>query len=268
MREETSAAPHTSRVDYDAELRLLNEEFRRGFDIGSSDRILDVGCGAGQSTRDAARLAVAGTVLGVDVSAVMIERARVLTEAERLRNVSFEQGDAQRHHFGDERFDVAISRFGTMFFADPAAAFRNIARAMRPSGRLYMIVWQEQGRNEWSVSIQRAIAGDAGAPAASPRTPDAFSLGDRNTTARILDSAGFAAPTFTDVHEPVYYGPDVDAALEWVSGFSTVSAALRRSDRDTSARAREALRATFAAHVGENGVWLDSRAWIIEARRR
>ncbi|HMI58268.1 MAG TPA: class I SAM-dependent methyltransferase, partial [Gemmatimonadaceae bacterium] len=99
MREGAAAERHTNRVDYDAELRLLNEVLRSSYDIRSHDHVLDVGCGAGQSTRDAARLAVAGMVLGVDVSASMIERARRLTDDAGLRNVDFEQADAQTHRF-------------------------------------------------------------------------------------------------------------------------------------------------------------------------
>ena len=267
MREGPAAEPHATRVDYDAELRLLNEVLRSSYDIRSHDHVLDIGCGAGQSTRDAARLAAAGTVLGVDVSASMIERARRLADDVGLRTVRFEQGDAQTHRFAAEHFDVAISRFGVMFFADPVAAFTNIARAIRPRGRLHMMVWQDQHRNEWSVSIQRAIAGGADVPAPSPRAPDAFSLGDPITTARILESAGFDDATFTDVHEPVYYGADVDAAFEWVSGFSNVNVVLQRSD-ESAARTREQLLQTFAAHSSKDGVWFDSRAWIVEARRR
>ena len=268
VREGSAAGPHVSRVDYDAELRMLNEVLRRGYDFRSHDHVLDIGCGAGQTTRDAARLAVAGTVLGVDVSAPMIERARRLTEAAGLNNVTFQQADAQIHRFAAERFDVVISRFGTMFFADPVAAFTNIGRAIRPGGRLHMMVWQDQHLNEWSVSIRRAVSGGADVPAASPRTPDAFSLADPTTTARILESAGFGDVTFTDVHEPVYYGPDVAAALEWVSGFSSVNVVLQGLDPDSTARTREQLRQTLAAHASKDGVWFDSRAWIVAARRR
>jgi SAM-dependent methyltransferase len=213
-------------------------------------------------------LAVSGTGHGVDISARMIERARLLTEAAGLHNVTFQQGDAQTHRFEPVHFDIAISRFGVMFFADPVAAFTNIARAVRRGGRLVMMVWQDQRLNEWSVSIQRAIASNAELPAPSPGTPDAFSLGDPSVTTRILEAAGFDDATFTEVHEPVYYGPDVDAALEWVSGFSNVSAVLQGSDADTAARAREKLCEAFAAHTSNGGVWLDSRAWIVTARRR
>lgn len=259
---------HLSRVDYDAELRMHNEMLRRAYGIRPHDHVLDIGCGAGQTTRDAARLAVAGSVVGVDISAPLIERARRLTEAEGLHNVSFEQADAETHHFPAERFDVAISRFGTMFFGDPVAAFTNIARALRREGRLVMMVWQDHHRNEWSVAIQQALAGGADVPAAAPGAPDPFSLADPTTTERVLDRAGFGEATFTEVHEPVYYGPDVAAALEWVCAFSCVRDVLQRLDPASTARAREHLLQTLAAHAGGDGVWFDSRAWIVTARRR
>lgn len=268
MREGSATRPRVSCVKYDSEVRLHNEALRRGYDVRSHDHVLDIGCGEGQTTRDAARLAVAGTVLGVDLSAPMVERARRLTEAAGLHNVTFEQADAQTHRFAAERFDVAISRFGTMFFANPVAAFTNIARALRPRGRLHMMVWQDQHRNEWEVSIERAIASGPDAPAASPRMADAFSLADPSTTTRILESAGFRDATFTEVHEPVYYGPDAAAALEWVSGFSSVIVVLQGMDPVSAARTRERLRQTFAAHASKDGVWFDSRAWIVAARRR
>lgn len=267
-REAPAAGHHLSRVDYDAELRMHNEMLRRAYGIRPHDHVLDIGCGAGQTTRDAARLAVAGSVVGVDISAPLIERARRLTEAEGLHNVSFEQADAETHHFPAERLDVAISRFGTMFFGDPVAAFTNIARALRREGRLVMMVWQDHHRNEWSVAIQRALAGSADVPAAAPGAPDPFSLADPTTTERVLDRAGFGEATFTEVHEPVYYGPDVAAALEWVGAFSCVRAVLQRLDPASTARAREHLLQTLAAHAGGDGVWFDSRAWIVTARRR
>jgi ubiquinone/menaquinone biosynthesis C-methylase UbiE len=267
VRHGSAPRPHASVVDYDAELRLHNERLRRSHDLRPHDHVLDIGCGAGQTTRDAARLAVTGSVVGVDVSASMIEQARRLTHAAGLHNVTFELGDAQVHRFAAERFDVAISRFGTMFFADPVAAFTNIARAMRPRGRLVMLVWQDHLRNEWSVSIQEALQDDADEPAATLWS-NPFSLADPTTTTEILETAGFDDVTYTDVHEPVYYGPDVAAALEWVRHFSCVNVMLQGSDAASRARARKRLRRTLAAHASEDGVWFDSRAWIVAARRR
>ena len=147
-------------MDYDAELRLHNEVLRRACDIRRHDRVLDIGCGAGQTTRDAARIAAAGNAVGVDISAGMIARAQVLTDAEGLRNVRFEQADAQVHRFPSEHFDVVISRFGTMFFADPIAAFSNIRRALRSEGRLVMMVWQRP-------RIERVVSFDSAGPRAA-----------------------------------------------------------------------------------------------------
>src|SRR5262245_19607786 len=134
-----SKAAQIRRVDYDAELRMHNEILRRSYGIRPRDCVLDIGCGAGQTTSDAARLAAAGSVHEADVPAPMTEPARRYTKAAGLRNVKVEQADAESHHFTAERFDVAISRFGTMFFTDPVAGFTNIARAMRPNGRLVMM---------------------------------------------------------------------------------------------------------------------------------
>jgi ubiquinone/menaquinone biosynthesis C-methylase UbiE len=155
---------------YDAELRRHHERFMAAMRVGPSDRVLDVGCGAGQTTRAAARLAVSGSVLGVDVSASMLERARRLTAAEGLGNARFEVGDVEVYRLPRASFDVVISRFGTMFFADPVAAFRNIARAARPQAPLVMLVWQPHQRNEWSTALQTALGVDK-TPAGQLRFP-------------------------------------------------------------------------------------------------
>jgi len=98
---------------FDAEARPHNERFRAATGVAPADHVLDVGCGTGQSTRDAARAAVAGRVLGIDLSAAMLGHARRVSREEGLRNIGFEQADAQVHAFPAGRFDVAISRFGS-----------------------------------------------------------------------------------------------------------------------------------------------------------
>ena len=158
-------------------------------------------------------MARAGSALGVDISVPAIERARELAAAQGVPNVTFEQADAQVHRFPRERFDLAVSRFGTMFFADPVAAFSNIGRTLRPAGRLVMMVWQAHDRNEWDMAIRRSLTGPEGAAAVASAGPDPFSLADPPTVTRILEAAGFANVTFTDVREPMYFGPDVATAL-------------------------------------------------------
>src|SRR5262249_4335884 len=117
---------------FDNETRPHNERFRAAAGVGPRDRVLDVGCGTGQTTRDAARAAVAGSALGIDLSAQMLDHARRVSQEEGLANVSFLQADAQVHRFPAASFEVGISRFGTMFFTDPVAAFGNIGHALSP----------------------------------------------------------------------------------------------------------------------------------------
>jgi len=249
--------------DYDAELRRYNEHFRAAARVGPRDQVLDIGCGTGQSTREAARAAVDGSAVGVDVSAPMLTRARQLSDEQGLANITFQQADAQVHHFPPTRFDLCISRFGTMFFADPVAAFANIGRALRPMARLVLLVWQERDRNEWATTIRQTLT----AVAAKPGGPDPFSLADPTVTEGILAAAGFADVSFTDVHEPVYYGPDgataCDAVLRLLK-FEDLLAGLGAAD---AARARTRLRAVLDAHDTDGGVYFDSRAWIVTARR-
>ena len=210
-------------------------------------------------------MAPAGSALGVDISVAAIERARELAEAQGVGNVTFERADAQVCRFPRERFDLAISRFGTMFFADPVAAFANIGRALHPAGRLVMMVWQAHDRNEWSMAIRRCLGGAA---AAAPSAgPDPFSLADPAAVTGILEDAGFADVTFTDVREPMYFGPDVATALDWIRGFACTREVLDRLDPDAAAGALGRLRVTLAEHRGDRGVRFGSRAWIVTARR-
>ncbi|WP_283133830.1 class I SAM-dependent methyltransferase [Rhizohabitans arisaemae] len=263
------ASEHTPGFDgYDAELRRHGEVLRRACGVRLHDHVLDIGCGTGQTTRESARTARAGGALGVDVSASAVERARELARAEGLHNVTFERADAQAHRFPQEHFDLAVSRFGTMFFDDPVAAFANIGRALRPGGRLVMMVWQHGEHNEWDVAIRRSLAGPGEFATAASAGPDPFSLADPPAVKRILDAAGFADSAFTDVHEPVYYGPDVATALDWVRGFTCTGETLKRLDPPAAASALGRLRESLSAHLTDDGVWFDSRAWIVTARRR
>lgn len=250
--------------DYDAELRRHNERFRTAVDVRPHERVLDIGCGTGQSTREAAR--VAGSALGMDISAQMLEHARRISTEEGLRNVAYLRADAQLHPFPPAHFDVCISRFGTMFFADQVAAFSNIARALRPTARLVLLVWQARERNEWSMEIRRALAGTA-APPLPAAGRDPFSLADPSTTERVLAASGFGEICFTDVPEPVYYGPDSASAYETVLRLYEPQDLLSTMDSAAADQARQRLRDTLAEHDTGDGVYFDSRAWIVTARR-
>jgi SAM-dependent methyltransferase len=250
---------------HDAELRWHHERLLLATGIGPADHLLDVGGGAGQSTRDAARAAVYGSALGVDVSEPMLERARRRTAEEGPHNVAYELGDAQVHRFAPDHFDLIISRFGTMFFADPVAAFRNIARAARPGARLVMIVWQSQDSNEWATAIRDSLTGGAVA-APAPGGLDPFSLADPSTVEAILTAASFVEIGFEDVHVPVYYGPDPPTAFDLVRDLMMTKDLIAGLDSAATERALSRLRDTLSAHHTGDGVLFDSRSWIVTAR--
>jgi SAM-dependent methyltransferase len=153
-----------------------------------------------------------------------------------------------------------------MFFDDPVAAFANIRRALRPAGRLVMMVWQAHERNEWDVAIDQSLGAGQGPAAGTSGGLDPFSLADPPTVKEILQAAGFTGVAFTDVREPVYYGPDAAAALDWVRGFTCTSEVLNRLDPAAATRAVERLREALATHMSDDGVWFNSRAWIVTAR--
>jgi SAM-dependent methyltransferase len=231
--------------------------FHRASAIEAHDVVLDVGCGTGRSTRRAARAASAGSVVGIDISAPSIEHARALTAAEGLVNVTYECADAAKHRLPTERFDVCISSFGAMFFAEPRAAFGHIARSMRPGGRLVVLVWQSYADNEWAVAVGDAVG----------RRVDAapFSLADPAVVRDVLGD--FTGLDFIDVRAPVLYGPDAEAAYGFASGFTGVRAAFEQADPAAVNRAKERLHEVCAAHETSDGVRFDSRAWVITARR-
>ena len=252
---------------YNASVRRHGLHLRDAAHISADDRVLDIGCGCGESTRDAARAAVSGTALGVDLSARMIARARERSQAEGLTNARFEQADAQVYTFEGQAFDLAVSRFGAMFFGDAVAAFKNIHRAIRSGGRLALLAWQELGKNEWLSALRGALAAGRILPPPPVGAPGPFGLADPEAVRRILAEAGFVAVDFDEVNEPVYLGADADDAFGFVRGLGITRGLLEGLDDTTTARALDALRTTLAAHDSGEGVLLDSRAWLITARR-
>ena len=260
-----TAEPEGLPFDYDAELSRYHQRLLAAMDVGLADHVLDIGCGTGLTTRQAAGRAVSGSAIGVDISARMVATARRLAEQDGLRNVQFEQADAQAHPFPAERFSLGISRFGTMFFTDPVAAFTNIARALRPGARLVQLVWQDRRHQEWEAVIRQAIANGNTPPV--PAAADPFSLADPATAERILTAAGFMHIQVTDVREPVYYGPNAEAASNAVRSLWMTQDLLADLNPAQTEQALQRLLAIIAAHHTSDGIWFDSRAWIITAQR-
>ncbi|HEV8560097.1 MAG TPA: class I SAM-dependent methyltransferase [Actinophytocola sp.] len=250
---------------FETELDGYGRLLRAAANIEETHRVLDIGCGTGKSTRDAARVAVSGSAHGVDLSTRMLEVARRRAAEEGLGNVTFEQADAQLHPFPAARFDLAISRFGSMFFADPVAAFANIGRALRPGARLAMAVWQDRDRQEWSRTVRESLLPGRTVP--PPAGPGPASLADPDTVRRILGSAGYHHVECADVREPVSYGSDAATATAVVLGMRSTKDLLAQLEPAEVEPALDRLRAALTANQTDEGVRFDSRAWIVTAIR-
>jgi ubiquinone/menaquinone biosynthesis C-methylase UbiE len=252
---------------YDATVRRHTVRLFEAARIALGDRVLDIGCGCGETTRAAARAARSGFALGVDLSGPMLAMARERAVAESVANIEFLQADAQVHPFERESFDLVISRFGAMFFVDSPAAFRNIANALRPGGRLAIVAWQELSQNAWLLAVRAALASGRTLPEPPPNAPGPFGLADADRVRQLLAEAGYREIDLADVREPMEFGTDTDDAFRFARTMGPVIGLLNDLDQSASARALEALRDTLAAHEGPTGVFLDSRSWLITAQR-
>jgi SAM-dependent methyltransferase len=258
-------AAHAER--YEATSTGFGQALLRAAAVRASDTILDIGCGTGSSTLALARMAPSGSVVGVDLSSKMLERARAVAEREGLTNVSFEQADAQVHPFPEGSFDVAVSSFGAMFFADPVAAFANIASAVRPGGRLAVVAWRELADNEWLSALRNALAVGRTLPMPPAGAPGPFGLADRDHTAHVLVAAGFEDVEFERVDEPVRFGTDADDAYSFVSTLGMTRGLTQDLDDAGRAAALEGLHATLRAHETSDGVLFGASAWLVRASR-
>jgi SAM-dependent methyltransferase len=235
--------------------------------IAPTDRVLDVGCGTGDTTRAAARLATDGDALGVDLSRAMLTRARERSSAEGLANVTFEQADAQVYPFAEAHFDVVISRFGVMFFSDPVAAFANLARATVPSGRLAVVTWQPYARNEWVSVARTALAIGRDLPPIPEDVPGMFGLADADRIRRILDAAGWSDVQLADEQVPYDYGAESATAARHASEIGALRTLLDDLDDAQTAQAMDALTTAMTERATTDGVHFDSRVWVIRASR-
>jgi SAM-dependent methyltransferase len=248
---------------FDAGVARYLQPFLDAAAIDPAAHVLDVGCGNGLTTREAARRAAHAT--GVDLSARMLDLARRRAAAAGLANVSFVQADVQVADLGEARYDRVISRNGVMFFGDPVAAFANLGRALKPGGRIVLLVWQAMAENPWFTAFRQAVAVGRDLPLPQPDGPGPFALGDPDRIRTLLTSAGFGEPDLVGVREPMQYGPDVATAERYVRAI--VGGLLAELDDAGRAEAGAALRATLEEHLEPEGVTYPSAMWIVTAHR-
>jgi SAM-dependent methyltransferase len=175
-------------------------------------RVLDVGCGQGTTTREAAQaVAPEGAAVGIDISAPLVAFARRQATAAGVDNIEFIHADAQTHPFQEQGFDAVISRFGTMFFQDPEAAFANLGRALRPGGRLAIVCPHDPSKTEWVAVAFAAAAPHVGIPdVGSPGAPGPFAFADGDRLRRVLQAGSFHDITLQAVTRAIRMGDDAE----------------------------------------------------------
>lgn len=251
---------------YDQTMGGVNDALLAAAAIGSRERVLDVGCGTGQTTLLAALRAVAGRVTGIDLSAAMLDRARAAAASKGLTHVEFIQGDAQVYPLLSDGYDVAISRSGVSLFADPVAAFTNLARALRPSGRL---AFTGPGPPNPGSDLARATA--AVRPLLRRSSPAQQGMGSLTEPERIravLVAAGFVEVTARLVDAAILLGRDAADAAEFLFATGPYRYNLDGVDRDLVARARADVERALRAHETPEGVRLRRADCLVTATRR
>lgn len=231
------------------------------------ESVLDIGCGTGTTLlRLAEAVGPAGQVLGVDISEQQLAVARQRIGAAGAIQARVVLDDAATHDFPPAAFDLAFTRFGVMFFADPVAAFSNIRRAMKPGGRLALTVFRPGPDNPWATASIAAIRHLVTPPAPpGPEEPGQFSWGDPARVRRILDGAGFQNVTLTPVDLEFRLGASAADAAEFATFIGQGARLLHGLPDTTREAARSAFETFFKAHEGPAGVSMPGGLWMVSA---
>ncbi|HEY3615011.1 MAG TPA: methyltransferase domain-containing protein [Gaiellales bacterium] len=279
------ASPNADTIEYwNDVLAAKFERFRHVF-VGASDvhsrrplerngpepgmRVLDVGCGFGETTLQLAGLVgPGGSAVGTDCCRRFLEVARADARAAGVTNAAFELADAQTAAFEPE-FGLAFARFGTMFFADPVAGMRNIRSALAPGGRLLMVVWAPIEDNPWlafaRAVVQRHLPAEASVPVPGPGP---FSLSDADVVTRTLTAAGYRDVALERTTAVVQVGASVDEALAFQLTIGPAAGLLREWPEDAERNRNSIeteLRAVLEQHARPDGVWMGTSSWAVSA---
>lgn len=287
MTDDVATGPNAAQIEYwngevgakwvrfqhrmDLTLGPLGEHAMAAGRIAADDRVIDVGCGCGDTTIELAkRVAPSGSVGGVDISRVMLRLAADRLAAEPDLNATVEFGDGEIHRFPDGAADLVFSRFGVMFFANPAAAFGNLFRALKPAGRLAFVCWRPLALNPWfrvplSVAARHVVMPEP----PGPEDPGEFAFADDARVRRILTEAGFIDIAIEphDTEITVGGGGDTEATVDYYMQIGPMAAALADADATTLATVAAEIGDAIAPYRTEAGFRLPASVWTVTAGR-
>ena len=253
--------------EQDLVLRPVSDRLIAAADAKPGQLVVDIGCGCGDTTIDfAARVMPGGEVLGLDISEPMLARAR-----ERAPNnlpARFVLADATVYDFEPEWADLAVSRFGVMFFADPARSFANLRRGLKPAARLVFVCWREAKQNPWMmIPLREAKKHAPPLPETNPEDPGPFAFADEGRVRRILSAAGFADIVVTpeDLDLDLAIGRGLDAAVAGALGIGPTSRILDGQPEAVRAAAAADIRKALADRAQGESVPLGAAIWLVTA---
>jgi SAM-dependent methyltransferase len=249
----------------DGQIAPLGLEAIRALAPQCGEHILDIGCGCGQASLQLAeRVGPGGAVTGVDISRPMLGVARQRPVPPTSARPVFREADVQTADLGTAEFDAAFSRFGVMFFADPAVAFANVARALKPGGRLCFVCWAPFADNLWMrVPLEAAAPLLPPITPMDPTAPGPYAFADPDRVRRILTEAGFAAIDIDRFETPIG-GADLDQSLALTFQVGPLAKALRENPGHAD-QVAEAVKSAMMAYVTPAGVLMPSAVWIVRA---
>jgi ubiquinone/menaquinone biosynthesis C-methylase UbiE len=240
--------------------------------VREGDRVLDVGCGFGDTAMKLAQMVGPdGEVVGIDCCDAFLAAAEADLAQTGLDNVKFMRGDAEVA-LPEGAFDFVFARFGTMFFANPVAGMRNMRKALRPGGRMTHIVWRHPDDNPWLWMAKGIVLNYLPAPGDGARTcgPGPFSMADEETVRKMMEIAGYEDIRFERVDAPVLVGQNVQDAIEFQLAIGPAGEVFREAGA-TAEQKREEIETALAAAIrqqtrAEDGIVMDSSSWVITAR--
>ena len=251
----------------DQVLRPVSERLMAVAAPKPGDRVIDIGCGCGATTIDfATRVSPGGEVLGLDISEPMLARAR--ERAPQSQPIRFERADATVYDFEPNGADLVASRFGVMFFADPARSFANLRRGLKPGGRLAFACWREARQNPWVIlPLREATKHAPPLPEANPEDPGPFAFASEARVRGILGDAGFADIVLEphDLELDIAVGAGLDTAVRAAMTIGPTSRMLDGQSDAVRAAATADIRKALAAQARGDSVPLGAAIWMVSA---
>ncbi len=252
--------------EMDIMLNPLGKKALDKLDLKNNSKVLDIGCGCGATTLQIANKLPDGSVIGLDISVPMLDRAKSEAGNQAITNVDFRVVDVQVEQLALEEYDFVYSRFGVMFFEDPYEAFKNIFSSIKDEGEISFVCWQDPSLNPWQSLSLQVIKEYLDMPSPPPRSPGPFAFAEKDYVQNILESSGFSDINFDDNKEEItmFSGKSLHQASEdYLAINPVVTEMLKGSDESLRTEIVESLKEVFSQFHEDDGLLFPSATWIV-----